>query len=211
LKGVPLVNIESPVRFTKASLTAKFLSPLSTLTALSWPEQLHILDGVVVGPILPKCETKIWDGGYIFVTGGTFGHKKLFDAISNIEYRNVVMQTGRVNPRPYIEKHPNWKIFRYSNNFERYLAGAGVVVTHFGFTVLEAVNFHKPVVIVPNPEWTRTVGLVDARSLAKKVNAVVMSNITPVNIQKSITRAKSKSSYRMQNGAKKLAEMILGI
>jgi UDP-N-acetylglucosamine:LPS N-acetylglucosamine transferase len=207
-RGVPLINIESPVRFTKPGLTTKFLAPLSLITALPWPEQKKILKGVVVGPIIPGQEIKPWNGGYIFVTGGTFGHQKLFDVLLKTGWKNIVLQTGRVSPVRYKAKNPNWKVFKYTKSFQKYLAGAEIVVTHFGSTVLEAANFKKPIVIVPNPEWKRTVGLEDAVLLAKNVNAEVLSNISVEGLKTAVKNAKSKEPLNLPDGGNNLAAII---
>jgi len=209
LRGLPIVNIESPVRFTKASRTARILQPISEITALHWHEQKRILKGSVVGPMLPRLETRSWNGGYILVTGGSFGHKALFDVISDSDLEDVVMQTGQVSPEQYKKRHPSWKIIRYSGKFHELIAGAELIVTHFGSTVLEALIYRKPMVIVPNPEWTRTVGIKDARCLAKKVNAAVVSDITLNNLLEAMEDAANRELPVFSNGSNILANLIL--
>jgi len=210
LKGVPLVNIESSVRFTKASKTALILQPFSAITALHWEEQKKLLKkGVVVGPLLPEPEVEPWNGGYVLVTGGTLGHKLLFDVTSESNLENVILQTGRVNPEPYKKKHPEWKIIQYSTRFYELVAGASVVVTHFGSTILEALIYWKPTVVVPNPEWTRTAGVKDAKYLAKKVNAILVSEITLSSLLDAIKRSGEMSLPKFHNGAKNLADLVL--
>jgi len=209
LKGVPIINIESPVRFTEASKTARILQPISAITALHWPEQTRILKGTVVGPLLQKPETEPWNGGYILVTGGTFGHKLLFDTIAESNLENIVLQTGPVNTEDYTKKHPEWKVINYTPKFHELLAGAQIVVTHFGSTVLEALVYRKPMVIVPNPEWTRTVGAEDAKYLAKKVNAEMVSEVTLGNLLRAIEEEKKRSFPILEDGSAALAELIL--
>jgi UDP-N-acetylglucosamine:LPS N-acetylglucosamine transferase len=210
LKGIPLVNIESSVRFIKASKTASILQPFSTVTALHWEEQGKLLKkGIVLGPMLPKPEVESWDGGYILVTGGTWGHKLLFDVVVEGDFKNVVLQTGRVDPKPYMRKQPDWKVISYSTTFYELVAGAEVVVTHFGSTVLEALIYEKPTVIIPNPEWTRTAGVEDAKYLAKKVNASLVSNINLNNLLLAIEEAQRRSSPKFPDGAQQLADVIL--
>ena len=212
VKGVPVVNIESSVRFTKVSKTARILQPFSAVTALHWEEQKKILNkGVVVGPLLPKPEVKPWDGGYILVTGGTLGHKMLFDVVAESGLDNVVLQTGKVNPEPYKKKHPEWKVIQYSTRFYELVAGADVIVTHFGSTILEALVYRKPTVIVPNPEWTRTAGVEDARYLARKVNALLVSEISLNNLLTAIEEAKRRRFPKFPDGAQKLADVILNM
>jgi UDP-N-acetylglucosamine--N-acetylmuramyl-(pentapeptide) pyrophosphoryl-undecaprenol N-acetylglucosamine transferase len=208
-----VVNIESPVRFSKPSKTARILHPFSAITALHWEEQKRLLKGVVTGPILPKPEIKTDNRGYILVTGGTYGHKLLFNAMTESNMNNVVLQTGPVDPKQYIEKHPEWKVLTFTERFQELLAGAELVVTHFGFTVLEAAVVHrKPVVLVPNPEFTtidRSGGVEDARYLATKVNAVMVSEIRTERLLDAIKEARKAKVPTLPNGAEKLANMIL--
>lgn len=210
VKGIPLINIESSVRFTKASKTARILQPFSAITALQWNEQKKLLKkGVVVGPLLPKPEVESWNGGYILVTGGTLGHKLLFDAISESDLENIVLQTGKVDPEPYERKHPEWKIIPFSTRFFELVAGADLVITHFGSTALEAVVYRKPMVMVLNPEWKRTVGRTDAEIFSEKVNAVFVWDLNLENLLRAIEEAKRRRAPVFQNGGGKLAELIL--
>jgi len=209
IRGIPLVNIESEVRFTKASMTTRLLRRLSTINALQWEEQKKLLKGVVVGPMLPKPEIKPWNGGYILVTGGTHGHKLLFDALAKSNLNNVVLQVGEVDPASYVKSHPEWKIVTFTERFYELLAGAEVVITHFGFTMLEALVYKKPQVVVVNPEWTRTVGLEDAKYLADKTNAVLVSKITTENLLNALKEAKRRKIPTLPNGAENLAEIIV--
>jgi len=209
-KGVPIVNIESSVRFTKASKTALLLQPFSAITVLHWEEQKKLLKrGTVVGPLIPKPEVKPWNGGYILVTGGTLGHKRLFDVIAESKLKNVVLQTGKVNPEPYRKRHPEWKILEHSARFYELIAGADIVITHFGATILEAMVYRKPMVIVPNPEWTRTAGVEDAEHYARKINAVMISEITLKNLLSAIEEAKGREYPKLPDGSLNLANLIL--
>jgi UDP-N-acetylglucosamine:LPS N-acetylglucosamine transferase len=209
LRGVPLVNIESSVRFTKASKTALILQPFSAITALQWKEQKKLLKrGVVFGPLLPKPEVTPYNGGYILVTGGTLGHKVLFDAVSGSSLENVVLQTGQIDPGQYRQKHPKWKVIDFSTRFYELVAGADLVVTHFGSTALEALIYRKPMVIVLNPEWKRTVGRSDAEIFAEKVNASFIWDVTLEKLLKAIEEARRRRLPSVEDGAKNLAEAI---
>ena len=105
--------------------------------------------------------------------------------------------------------HPEWTVFIVTNEFNEYLAGAQLVVTHLGVTVLEAIAHKKPVVIVPNPEWTRTRGLEDAEHLAKKVNAVLVSEMNQEAMLEAIYAAKNRTVPDLPDGAENLARIIL--
>ncbi len=210
IRGVPVVSIESPVRFSKPSKTACILQHFSAITALHWEEQKRLLDGVVVGPIVPRLKLKSENKGYILVTGGTHGHRLLFDALAESNMHNVVLQTGKVDSKPYVKKHPEWKVITFTEKFQELLAGADVVITHFGSTALEAaLVYKKPVVIVLNPEWTRTVGAEDAEFLAEKLNAIFISETKLEILLKAIDEAKKRNIPTMPSGAKNLAKIIL--
>ena len=114
-----------------------------------------------------------------------------------------------IRDRPYIKAHPEWKIVTLTPRFHELLAGAEVVITHFGSTVLDALVYKKPTVIVPNPEWTRTAGEEDAKILAKKVNAVIVNEITKENILNAVEEAKKKAIPTFPDGAEKLAGKII--
>ena len=208
-KKIKLVNIEGAVRFTRASLTARILQPFSAITALPWPEQKKLLKGTVVGPLLHKQEIEPYNGGYILVTGGTLGHKALFDVVNESNLKNVVLQTGEVDPEPYMKRHSEWKIIRYSSKFAELLAGAELVVTHFGSTALETAVYNKPAVMVVNPEWTRTVGKTDAELFAKKVGVTILPRLSLDCLLESIEEAKKQKRPVLKDGAEALADIIL--
>ena len=211
IKGIKLINIESSVRFTKASKSARILSMFSDMTALQWEEQLQLFrDGRVVGPMYEKPSYEIQDRGYILVTGGTWGFKDLYDAISLTEFANVVMQTGRVDPEPYKSMHPDWTVFDFDQDLAKWIAGAKVVVSHLGKTVIDAaLTYRKPVVIVVNPEWTRTAGMEDAKTLAKKTNSVLLETLSGEAIIKAVEEAEGFKPTVHKNGAEELVRIIL--
>jgi UDP-N-acetylglucosamine--N-acetylmuramyl-(pentapeptide) pyrophosphoryl-undecaprenol N-acetylglucosamine transferase len=210
-KGIPLINIEGEVRFTKASRTARILQHYSAITALHWQEQKRLLKGAVVGPLLPRPEIQPWSAGYILVTGGSRGHKLLFDAVNESELRNIVLQTGEVDPIPYRKRHPEWKIIHSSPKFHEFLAGAEIVVTHFGSTALETVAYKKPTVMVLNPEWKHTVGKTDAELFAKKVGAIFIAEINLKRLMDAIEKAKEMHIPVLRDGAKVLADIIINL
>jgi len=211
LKRIPLINIESEARFIGASKTASILQPFSTVTALQWPEQKNFLKGTVVGPLFPKPEIAPRNGGYILVTGGTLGHKRLFDVLNESDLKKVVLQTGEVDPEPYRKRHPEWKVIRFSLKFSGLIAGAEAVVTHQGSTPLEAAAYKKPSVIVPDPELKRTFRRRDSEIFAKKVGATILSDLTLESLVDAIETAKKRQVPVLRDGAKVLAGMILNL
>jgi len=213
LKGFRLINIEAAIRFTKPSQTARILQPFSTITALQWDEQKTMLKGTLVGPLLPKPEIQPWKGDYILVTGGSFGYKLLFDIVNSSKIENVVLQTGMVDPKPYINRHPEWKIMQSSPMFPELLAGAEVVVTHFGSTALEALAYKKPTILVHNPEWKHNAGRMDAEIFAKKVGAKFITEMNLEHLIDAIECAPMQNNRipTYCDGTKVLANMILNL
>jgi UDP-N-acetylglucosamine--N-acetylmuramyl-(pentapeptide) pyrophosphoryl-undecaprenol N-acetylglucosamine transferase len=103
IKGIPIINLESRVKLTKPSGTAKFIGRIATINALQWEEQKAFHQGVVYGPLLPKRLVEPWDGGYCLITGGTYGYFELFEAAASTDLRNIVLQTGKIDPDKYIQ------------------------------------------------------------------------------------------------------------
>jgi len=211
IRGKKLVNVESSVRFTKASKSAKILSLFSDLTALHWDEQLELFpDGIVVGPIFEEPLFETIDGEYILVTGGTWGFKGLFDVMAMTGIENIVLQTGRLSPQVYKKQHPEWKVFDFDPELGRWIAGAKVVISHLGKTVIDAaLTYRKPVIIAVNPEWTRTAGLEDARALAEKTNSVLLDSLTRDSILEAISKVEKKKPPTYKSGGEELVRIIL--
>jgi UDP-N-acetylglucosamine--N-acetylmuramyl-(pentapeptide) pyrophosphoryl-undecaprenol N-acetylglucosamine transferase len=212
LKGIPVINIESSIRFTRASKTARILSNFARITALQWEEQQKILKGRVYGPLIPRPEVEVSDQGYILVTGGTFGHKQLFDAVSEIGWSNVLLQTGQVDKSAYEKAHPEWKVIDTTSKFAELIAGASMVITHFGATAIEAATiYRKPTVMVLNKEWTRTVGKEDAAILASKLGVQLITDVNPDTIREAVRKAACNSRKAVKPGTELLARDILEV
>lgn len=210
LKSMPVINIESRVAITKPSKTAKLLTHFSRQTLLQWDEQLKYLKGIVTGPIFPEKRYTAKDCGYILVTGGTEGHKQLFDAIAELDLKKVVLQTGKVGPEPYKTKHSSWTVITYSTEFEKLIAESSMVITHQGGgTIFEAVLYGKPLIIVFNPELTRTADTEDMRVLAKKVGAPFLDHADSETIRSLIFEIRKQERPHFENGRVKAAEIIL--
>jgi len=211
--GNPIINLESSVRFTRASKTARILSKFATITALQWEEQKKLLPkGEVFGPMLAKPEIQSYGGGYILVTGGTYGHKLLFQTLDSSDIENVLLQAGKLYTTEYSRKHPGWRVIDYAVRFHELIAGADVVVTHFGETIIDsALVYGKPTVISVNPDWTRTAGLDDAIMLSQKVNGVLLEEFTPEALHEAIDKAKEKKPPELVSGAESLGKRILEI
>jgi UDP-N-acetylglucosamine--N-acetylmuramyl-(pentapeptide) pyrophosphoryl-undecaprenol N-acetylglucosamine transferase len=212
VKRIPVVNVENVVRFVRPAQTTRILQCFSRLTALQWEEQRKILRGVVVGPLIPKPEVEPHDDGYILVTGGTYGHQLLLDTIAQSNIHNVVLQTGKINPEPYKKRHPEWKVITVTPDFQELIAGANLVVTHFGSTVLETIAYRKHTLLVPPyVEWTRTASAEDAEYFAKKLNYVLVTKITLANLLKGMKEAARRETPALPDGARNLARKILEI
>lgn len=210
-RRIPIVNLESRVKFNKPSGTASFLQRFADVTALQWEEQKRILNGTVFGPLLPKRTVDPWNGGYILVTGGTYGHKELFDAVSASSLENVILQTGNLDGTEYSERHPEWKVISFTERFHELLAGADVVVSPPGGTPLEALVYKKHVVVVSYPKWTRAADPEETRIFAGKLNAPILTAISPSAFEAAVEEARRREVPVLRDGTGYLVEAILAL
>ena len=211
LRGARIYNVETIVRFVKPSLTARALRPISDVTVLHWEEQRKIHPGgIVYGPLYPPPLHEPRDDGYVLVTGGSYGFPELFRTVSELGLDRVVMQTGRIDPEPLKKRNPGWIVFRFDPEFDKWLARAHIVITHFGNTAVEAaLTYHKPVIMVYNPAWRTAAGLEDAKIFAKKINAVFLPKPpTREELRAAIREAENTKPPRYPNGAEKLAKEL---
>jgi len=103
-------------------------------------------------------------------------------------------------------------VFRFTRDFGRWLAGARVVVTHFGQTAVDAaLTYRKPTVIVYNPEWKTAAGIGDARFLARKLNAVLVEELTLESLEAAVRDAMARKPVSYEDGGQRLAEEILEV
>lgn len=210
-KGIPVINIESRVAITKPSQTGALLTHFSKQTLLQWSEQAKNLKGTVIGPIFPEKRYEAKDDGYILVTGGTEGHRRLFDAIIELDLERVILQTGKVDPTPYKTRRPDWTVIKYSTEFERLVAESTLVITHQGGgTIFETVLYEKPLIIVFNPDIPRTANAEDMKVLAEKVGAPFLEEVDAEKIRTLIEKAETIPRPNFEDGRSKAAEIILG-
>ncbi len=214
LKGLKLVNVESIVRMTVPGKTPKLLYPMADITLIHWPEQRKLYPkAMVVGPIYEPPRYKPRDEGYILVTAGTQGHPQLFNTISKLNLKNIVLQTGKIDPEPYRRRHPEWIVFQFDPDLDRWIAGATLVITHYpGMTsATAALAYRKPVILVAAPHLKTSAPQQDGPLYAKKIGALYTHKITPNTLQKLIEKAKTLTPPRYENGARKAADTILSL
>mgnify|MGYP001772849173 FL=1 len=213
-KGADVVVVEATERFLGPSRALRALSPIARLVALQWEEQKAFSrKGVVVGPLLGKRRHEPWDGGYVLITAGTYGYRRLFDAAAKAGLRDVVVQTGRVDPSPY-SSISGWRVLRFEPDLEGLIAGARVVVTHFGRTAVEAAcKYRKPTVLAPNPEWVwmrSPVRMREAEMMARRLGAYFLppEKVTPEGVLEAIEGALRGRPAECVDGSVRLAEII---
>ncbi len=212
LAGSMILTIEDVARFTERSRAVSTLYRLGAKVFLHWEEQLNLYGkGIVSGPVYEPPLYEPRDEGYILVSTGTFGHRTLFDTISRLGLKRVVMQTGDVDPEPYRRGHPEWVVFQYTSDIHRWIAGASLVVTHYpGTTALTArLAYGKPVVMVYSPRHTLAAPRGDSSKLAEKLNAVYLEEVDPARLAEAIEEARGMKAPRYSNGGEYIAEYIL--
>jgi len=211
IKGMKLINIESIVRLTTPGKTPRLLHPIADTTLVHWPEQQKLHPGaIVVGPIYEPPRYKPRDEGYILVTAGTTGHKKLFDTIDKLNLPNIVMQTGRINPEPYKKRHPHWTVFRFDPDLDKWIARASLVITHFpGMTsATAALAYKKPVILVAAHHIHLSARQEDGAQYAKKIGAIYLKGPAPRGLMNAIREAQKLIPPNYPNGAEKAAQLI---
>ncbi len=214
LKGSDVVVVEATERFLGPSRALRALSPIARLVALQWEEQKAFSKrGVVVGPMLGRRRYEPSDEGYVLITAGTYGYRRLFDAALSAGLENVVLQTGKVDPSLYVSRR-GWRAFQFEADLERLIAGARVVVTHFGRTAVEsACKYGKPTVLAPNPEWVwmrRPERMREAEIMARRLGAYFLppDRVTPDGLAEAIEAALGIRPAYCEDGAVRLAEII---
>ena len=104
-------------------------------------------------------------------------------------------------------------MFRFDTDLGHWIAGARLVITHLGKTALDAaLTYRKPLIIVPNPRWTRHgAGLEDAKFLAEKLNAVLVEpkDLSAEVLDEAIREAVKREPPIYPNGARELARIIV--
>ena len=212
VKGVPIVSLESRVKLERASGAARFIGRFAKLNALQWDEQRRFYEkGVVFGPLLPRRLVEPHDGGYVLVTGGTYGYRELFEAAVASDLKNVVLQTGNLDPTPYAGRRANWKVISFTDKFHELIAGASVVVTPPGGTPVEATTYGKPVVIVPYPGWTKAADEGETILFAEKIGAVVLEKVEPSALVEAVKEARNRAVKPLVNGTTVLCDAILTV
>ncbi len=211
LRGSYVVSLEAVDRFVTRGRAISALSHISAFVALQWPEQRLLYDrGLLVGPVYEDPLYEAWDGGYILVTGGTYGHKPLFDALLKAGVTGVVLQAGERLYERY-SSIKGWKVLKYAVDFHRLVAGARIVVTHQGVTaVTAALGYGKPVVIAYNPEFRLAAGPRDALLLGRRLGAPVILDPSPENVVDALERAKTPRKISVK-GADLLAKAITSL
>jgi UDP-N-acetylglucosamine--N-acetylmuramyl-(pentapeptide) pyrophosphoryl-undecaprenol N-acetylglucosamine transferase len=211
LRGSKIMVIESHDRFITRGKTVRLLTMLGAKPILHWREQLRLYPrGLVVGPIVRLRRYEPRDDGYILAIGGFEGNKKLYDTLVKTGLKNIVLQTGMVNPEIYRSKMPDWIVFDFDPDIDRWIAGASIVIGHNSVTVLEAaVTYGKPVIVLWNPAWSAAATRDDVVLFTRKINGVFLEELTPKNLVEAIREAYNHKPPHYSNGALELARIIV--
>ncbi|ABP95739.1 MULTISPECIES: UDP-N-acetylglucosamine--N-acetylmuramyl-(pentapeptide) pyrophosphoryl-undecaprenol N-acetylglucosamine transferase [Metallosphaera] len=210
LRGSTLFTLESQDRIVTKGKAVSVLSHFSKGVFLHWKEQSRLYkNGIVVGPILQRRKYDPVDEGFILVTAGTEGFKALFDRISSLGLTNLVMQTGKISPEPYVKS--GVKAFSFDPDIERFIAGASLVITHQGKTAMEsAVLYGKPTIIVFNKSLTRAATHEDVKLYSEIIGAEFLddpSTWEDEELLKAIQKRKKPNYY--EPGTERLVKVIM--
>ncbi|MEM4481431.1 MAG: polysaccharide biosynthesis protein [Desulfurococcaceae archaeon] len=210
VRGASIYTLEAIEHFTKPSRSIKVLEGVKARVFLHWEEQLEIFPkGVVVGPVYEPPLYTPCDSGYVLVTTGTLGFKELFNSVEELKLEKVVVQTGDVDPEPYIKRNPSWVAFRYTSDIHKWIAGASVVVAQQGLTAsIATLAYGKPTVIAWNPRVVLGAPRLDVKLYAEKIGAFFLEEPRPDQLRKAIEHA-SKPRREYPSGAAAIAETML--
>ncbi|MEM1641319.1 MAG: glycosyltransferase [Desulfurococcaceae archaeon] len=210
LRRARVYTIEAIEHFSKPSRAVKFLEFFGAKVFLHWEEQLRMFPkGIVVGPVYEPPVYEPRDEGYVLVTTGTIGYKELFDSIERLKLDNVVMQTGDVDPEPYLRRNPSWKVFRYTSDIHRWIAGASIVVTQQGVTAATAsLAYGKPVIVVWNPRVVLGAPKNDVKIYAEKLEAVFIERADVEELKRALELA-HKPTRIYPNAARTIAKILV--
>jgi len=213
-KGLRSVfSVEAIDRIHSSSKTNMLLYKyLGTRILLHWEEQFRQYPkGILTGPVVEKPLYKPRDDGYILVTTGSIGHIRLLKKLMKTSLKNVVVQTGRIDPKIVKTKRPDWTVFNFDPDIDWWIAGASLVVAHQGLTIAEAaLSYGKPVILAYNPDLPLTSGYRDSELLAEKLNATLIrvENTTPSELEETIISSMDKKPRRYEPGSIRAAKYL---
>jgi UDP-N-acetylglucosamine:LPS N-acetylglucosamine transferase len=211
VKGSRLVSIESQDRFFTRGKAIGLLSKISEAVLLHWEEQKGLYkNGIVVGPIVEKPKYEPKDGGYILVTTGTYGFKRLFMKLKELDLKYVVIQTGKENPENY--KKPSWIAFQFDRDIERWIANSSLIITHQGKTAMEAVvMYRKPTIIVYNRDWSKATTYEDAKKYAEVLGVLFLDDPITWSSSEVLFEAinRVKEPKKIRPGTEKAVNVIM--
>lgn len=209
-----LLSIEAVDRvytYSKANYLVSRL--LGARVILQWElQRRNYRDGMVMGPVLTRPRYRARDDGFVLVTSGTVGHRRLINALIDSGLVDVVAQVGDLDVNYVKRRRPYWTVFNYDPDLERWISRASVVITHQGVTAVEAaLNYCKPVIIAFNPDLPQTSTYVDTYLLSKFIKAefVDAGSVSATSIRELINRVKGRLiSRKYPDGALRAAKMI---
>ncbi|MEM0453991.1 MAG: hypothetical protein QXO98_04990 [Sulfolobales archaeon] len=210
LRHSKIYTIEAIEHFTSHSRAIKILESIGGTVFLHWEEQLEMFPkGIVVGPVYEPPLYEVRDGGYVLVTTGTLGYKELFDVVEKLGFEKVVLQSGDIDPQPYMKRNPSWVAFRYSSDIHKWIANANLVITQQGVTAsIARLAYRKPTVIVWNPRVTLGASRHDIRIYAEKLETPLVEKVTPTTVREALDGVKPMSKG-FPNGSQKVANILM--
>ncbi|MEM0362085.1 MAG: hypothetical protein QXK28_06470 [Sulfolobales archaeon] len=203
-------TIEAIEHFITPSRAVKILESVGGTVFLHWEEQLNIFPkGVVVGPVYEPPIYEVRDEGYVLVTTGTLGYKELFDIIERLGFEKVVLQSGDIDPQPYLRRNPSWIGFKYSSDIHRWIANASLVITQQGLTAsIARLAYRKPTVIVWNPRVTLGAKKQDVRIYAEKLETPLVEDVKIKTIRDAVENVKPLTKT-YPNGSYEIANILI--
>ncbi len=209
IRGAQVYVIEAIDRFCSRSRTVSLLTKFGAKPVVHFLEQKSLYpSSIVVGPILRRPRYSPKKGRYILAVGAFEGDKEIYDALSEAGFKDVVIQTGKLDPEPWLRRNPGWIGFRFDPDLERWISEAEIVIGHVGVTIAEAaILYKKPTIIYVNPRWRGTSKFEDIVTFGRKLNSIVITDVK--ELVDAVEKARSSKPPEIEaRGAIKLAEII---
>ncbi len=212
---LPIYCVEDVFRFKKKSRTVAILHRFMNINVfLQWREQykLYPSRSKYVGILYEKPIYSTRDQGYILVVTGTIGHRELFKLLMKTRLENLVIQTGRIDPR--LLKRRGWKVFRFNPDIDRLIANASLVIASPGITAINAVQaYGKPTIMVYNPDIVLGASMEEIKIVPEKMGIPFIDprRIEPRVFEKIVEESYSIKPRRLDNGGLNIAKYFLKI
>jgi len=209
--------VEDVFRIWNRSRTIDIIYKTTRSTVfLQWVEQrkLYEVNGLYMGVVFEKPIYVSRDEGYILVTTGTIGNRYLFKLLYRSGLRNLLIQTGWVNPSLLTNNVLGWKAFRYEPDLDKLIANASLVIASPGITAINVAQaYRKPMIMVYNPDIVLGAGFDEIKFVADQMGVPFIDprNMEPSYFKKLVEETLDSKPRLVRDGASHIADYLLSL